>query len=127
MGELGQLFSRDTQAIFFNWKEKPVQRMLDFDFLCGAHALASASCYLGSSLTPMWHLGRPQDALSGLHRAARLQWRLPKGLLWGPGDCHPHVWQVGSISSRTWSAESHLPVCGGLSAVRHSLRPRPLC
>lgn len=23
--ELGQLFSRDTQAIFFNWKEKPVQ------------------------------------------------------------------------------------------------------
>eukprot|EP00882_Tetradesmus_deserticola_P034023 GHRQ01038915.1.p1 GENE.GHRQ01038915.1~~GHRQ01038915.1.p1 ORF type:complete len:327 (+),score=119.56 GHRQ01038915.1:166-1146(+) len=34
-GELGQLFSKETQAIFFNWKEKPVQRMLDFDFLCG--------------------------------------------------------------------------------------------
>lgn len=33
--ELGQLFSKDTQAIFYNWKEKPVQRMLDFDFLCG--------------------------------------------------------------------------------------------
>ncbi|MEW5304090.1 MAG: hypothetical protein WDW38_003413 [Sanguina aurantia] len=32
---LGQLFSRQTQAIFFNWKEKPVQRMLDFDFVCG--------------------------------------------------------------------------------------------
>lgn len=23
--ELGQLFSKDTQAIFYNWKEKPVQ------------------------------------------------------------------------------------------------------
>jgi hypothetical protein len=23
--ELGQLFSKETQAIFFNWKEKPVQ------------------------------------------------------------------------------------------------------
>eukprot|EP00878_Enallax_costatus_P014196 GHUV01014848.1.p1 GENE.GHUV01014848.1~~GHUV01014848.1.p1 ORF type:complete len:206 (+),score=49.41 GHUV01014848.1:163-780(+) len=34
-GEIGQLFSRETQAIFYNWKEKPVQRMLDFDFLCG--------------------------------------------------------------------------------------------
>lgn len=33
--ELGQLFSKDTQAVFYNWKEKPVQRMLDFDFLCG--------------------------------------------------------------------------------------------
>ena len=35
MATLGQLFSRETQAIFFNYKEKPVQRMLDFDFLCG--------------------------------------------------------------------------------------------
>jgi hypothetical protein len=33
---LGQLFSKATQAIFYNWKEKPVQRMLDFDFICGA-------------------------------------------------------------------------------------------
>ncbi|KIZ05638.1 ATP citrate (pro-S)-lyase [Monoraphidium neglectum] len=32
---LGQLFSKDTQSIFFNFKQKPVQRMLDFDFLCG--------------------------------------------------------------------------------------------
>ncbi|GLC34540.1 ATP-citrate synthase beta chain protein 1 [Pleodorina starrii] len=32
---LGQLFSPQTQAIFFNWKEKPVQRMLDFDYVCG--------------------------------------------------------------------------------------------
>jgi hypothetical protein len=23
--ELGQLFSKDTQAVFYNWKEKPVQ------------------------------------------------------------------------------------------------------
>ena len=31
----GQLFSRTTQALFFNYKQNPVQRMLDFDFLCG--------------------------------------------------------------------------------------------
>ncbi|PSC69965.1 ATP-citrate synthase beta chain 2 [Micractinium conductrix] len=31
----GQIFSKDTQAIFFNWKQLPVQRMLDFDYLCG--------------------------------------------------------------------------------------------
>ncbi|GBG75748.1 hypothetical protein CBR_g20994 [Chara braunii] len=31
----GQLFSRQTQALFFNYKQNPVQRMLDFDFLCG--------------------------------------------------------------------------------------------
>eukprot|EP01025_Chloroclados_australasicus_P000761 TRINITY_DN10289_c0_g1_i1.p1 TRINITY_DN10289_c0_g1~~TRINITY_DN10289_c0_g1_i1.p1 ORF type:complete len:613 (-),score=80.50 TRINITY_DN10289_c0_g1_i1:512-2350(-) len=31
----GQLFSKDSQAIFFNFKAKPAQRMLDFDFLCG--------------------------------------------------------------------------------------------
>ncbi|KAF2592723.1 hypothetical protein F2Q70_00044875 [Brassica cretica] len=31
----GQLFSRTTQALFYNYKQLPVQRMLDFDFLCG--------------------------------------------------------------------------------------------
>ena len=35
MVAFGQIFSQDTQAIFFNWKANPVQRMLDFDFLCG--------------------------------------------------------------------------------------------
>lgn len=33
----GQIFSKHTQAIFYNWKQNPVQRMLDFDFLCGKH------------------------------------------------------------------------------------------
>ncbi len=32
----GQIFSADTQAVFYNWKQKPIQRMLDFDYLCGA-------------------------------------------------------------------------------------------
>lgn len=41
--ELGQLFSKETQAIFYNWKEKPVQRMLDFDFLCG-RSTPSVAC-----------------------------------------------------------------------------------
>ncbi|MED6138315.1 ATP-citrate synthase beta chain protein 1 [Stylosanthes scabra] len=31
----GQLFSRNTQALFYNYKQLPVQRMLDFDFVCG--------------------------------------------------------------------------------------------
>lgn len=31
----GQLFSRSTQALFYNYKQLPIQRMLDFDFLCG--------------------------------------------------------------------------------------------
>lgn len=39
---LGQLFNKETQAIFFNYKEKPVQRMLDFDFVCGRLSLARA-------------------------------------------------------------------------------------
>lgn len=43
MSNFGQLFSKDTQAIFYNWKEKPVQRMLDFDFLCG-RATPSVAC-----------------------------------------------------------------------------------
>ncbi|GMH18234.1 hypothetical protein Nepgr_020075 [Nepenthes gracilis] len=31
----GQLFSKSTQALFYNYKQLPIQRMLDFDFLCG--------------------------------------------------------------------------------------------
>ncbi|XP_039001668.1 ATP-citrate synthase beta chain protein 2-like [Hibiscus syriacus] len=31
----GQLFSGTTQALFYNYKQLPIQRMLDFDFLCG--------------------------------------------------------------------------------------------
>ncbi|GJW47673.1 ATP-citrate synthase beta chain protein 2 [Tanacetum coccineum] len=30
----GQLFSRTTQALFYNYKQLPIQRMLDFDLLC---------------------------------------------------------------------------------------------
>lgn len=31
----GQLFSPTTQALFYNYKQNPIQRMLDFDYLCG--------------------------------------------------------------------------------------------
>lgn len=31
----GALFSPDTTAIFYNYKRNPVQRMIDFDFICG--------------------------------------------------------------------------------------------
>ena len=48
MSSFGQIFSRDTQAIFYNWKPSPVQRMLDFDFLCG------------KLLIPLSGAGRPQ-------------------------------------------------------------------
>jgi hypothetical protein len=37
----GQLFSRTTQALFYNYKQLPIQRMLDFDFLCGMFFLDS--------------------------------------------------------------------------------------
>ncbi|CAN4107078.1 unnamed protein product [Withania somnifera] len=30
----GQLFSKTIQALFYNYKQLPVQQMLDFDFLC---------------------------------------------------------------------------------------------
>lgn len=32
--DAGALFSRDTTAIFYNYKRNPIQRMLDFDFIC---------------------------------------------------------------------------------------------
>ena len=32
---MGEIFSRSTQAVFFNLKPAPIQRMLDFDFVCG--------------------------------------------------------------------------------------------
>ena len=32
---MGEIFSRPTQAVFFNLKPAPIQRMLDFDFVCG--------------------------------------------------------------------------------------------
>ncbi|KAJ1692053.1 hypothetical protein LUZ63_008751 [Rhynchospora breviuscula] len=31
----GNIFSNTTQALFYNYKQLPIQRMLDFDFLCG--------------------------------------------------------------------------------------------
>eukprot|EP00899_Mesostigma_viride_P016394 jgi/Mesvir1/24756/Mv22014-RA.1 len=31
----GEIFSKSTQALFYNFKASPVQRMLDFDFVCG--------------------------------------------------------------------------------------------
>ena len=50
MGSIGQIFNRETQAIFYNWKPNPVQRMLDFDFLCGE----LAASYLGAlSASPL--------------------------------------------------------------------------
>ncbi|ONL99856.1 hypothetical protein ZEAMMB73_Zm00001d029927 [Zea mays] len=30
----GQLFSKTTQALFYNYKQLPIQQMLDLDFLC---------------------------------------------------------------------------------------------
>ena len=33
---VGQIFSRETQAIFYNFKPQPIQRMMDYDFVSGA-------------------------------------------------------------------------------------------
>lgn len=32
--QAGPLFSRETTAIFYNYKRNPIQRMLDFDYIC---------------------------------------------------------------------------------------------
>eukprot|EP00894_Picocystis_sp_ML_P002377 jgi/Pico_ML_1/52894/g3534.t1 len=40
---LGQIFSKDTQALFYNYKPGPVQRMLDFDYLCGRNTPSVAA------------------------------------------------------------------------------------
>jgi len=48
MQESGQLFTRQTQAIFFNAKISPIQRMLDFDFLCGACCLVVVVLFCSS-------------------------------------------------------------------------------
>eukprot|EP00798_Chlamydomonas_sp_ICE-L_P001678 gene1678-33073_t len=42
---LGNLFSKETQAIFYNAKLTPVQRMLDFDYICG-RTTASVACII---------------------------------------------------------------------------------
>ncbi|GAX72929.1 hypothetical protein CEUSTIGMA_g384.t1 [Chlamydomonas eustigma] len=50
----GHLFSRSTQAIFFNYKEKPVQRMLDFDYVCGRQT-PSVACIVQPGSTGGFH------------------------------------------------------------------------
>jgi hypothetical protein len=42
----GQLFSKKTQALFYNYKQLPIQRMLDFDFLCGKMNTYSSIFYV---------------------------------------------------------------------------------
>jgi hypothetical protein len=54
MGSFGQIFSKDTQAIFYNWKANPVQRMLDFDFLCGDASTQKSIGLLFSDGRPLW-------------------------------------------------------------------------
>ncbi|KAA8493699.1 ATP-citrate synthase beta chain protein 1 [Porphyridium purpureum] len=39
----GPLFSKQTQAIVFNYKKQPIQRMLDFDFVCEREAPSVAA------------------------------------------------------------------------------------
>ena len=51
----GQLFSRTTQSLFYNYKQLYIQRMLDFDFLCGLYRLYHLDFLLGG-LQKMIHL-----------------------------------------------------------------------
>lgn len=53
----GQIFSKDTQSIFFNYKEKPVQRMLDFDYVSGAAIASGAAmpcCLIAPYPATLW-------------------------------------------------------------------------
>lgn len=49
------LFTKDTQALFYNYKVKPVQRMLDFDYLCGRTT---------PSIAAIVHPGSPRNSFS---------------------------------------------------------------
>nr|APT69332.1 ATP-citrate lyase large subunit [Dunaliella tertiolecta]APT69334.1 ATP-citrate lyase large subunit [Dunaliella tertiolecta] len=50
----GRLFSNATQAIFYNLKEKPIQRMLDFDYVCGRET-PSIACIVQPGSTGGFH------------------------------------------------------------------------
>ena len=85
---VGQIFSRESQAIFYNWKANPVQRMLDFDFLCGAH-WHSPTSRLARRAAPRQALPvRCPDAVNQSQSVcyASCQWR---GLLPLQGTQHP--------------------------------------
>lgn len=45
------LFSRSTTAIFYNYKRQPIQRMLDFDFICG-RATPSVAAIVSAGAPP---------------------------------------------------------------------------
>ena len=66
----GQLFSRTTQALFFNYKQNPVQRMLDFDFLCGkveGHRVIILSSVLGTfTVFCVCSAGRSTPSVAGI-------------------------------------------------------------
>lgn len=49
--DTGALFSRDTTAIFYNYKKQPVQRMLDFDFIC-ARPVPSVAAIVSPGAAP---------------------------------------------------------------------------
>jgi hypothetical protein len=63
---IGQIFTKETQAIFYNYKEKPVQRMLDFDFVSGKEVhIIHDHPYLGGRAywcLPVDATGRPPVA-----------------------------------------------------------------
>ncbi|KAG7674941.1 hypothetical protein Ndes2526B_g07783 [Nannochloris sp. 'desiccata'] len=81
-GQAGQIFSKDSTAIFYNWKQLPVQRMLDFDFLCGrttpsvagivspgAHAGGFQKLFFGREEVAIPQYGSTADAVQAHPRA----------------------------------------------------------
>ncbi|KAK4717030.1 hypothetical protein R3W88_015368 [Solanum pinnatisectum] len=59
----GQLFSRTTQALFYNYKQLPVQRMLDFDFLCRRETPVAAIINPGSEGFKKLFFGQEEIAI----------------------------------------------------------------
>jgi len=53
----GQLFSKTTQALFYNYKQLPIQRMLDFDFLCGMWCHIFLGLFFDDLILGLDHLG----------------------------------------------------------------------
>jgi ATP citrate (pro-S)-lyase len=69
----GQIFSKTTQALFYNYKQLPIQRMLDFDFLCGIYSPYHwfkkdyiVFCFACSLSTLHCFIGRETPSVAGI-------------------------------------------------------------
>lgn len=104
----GQLFSKTTQALFYNYKQLPIQRMLDFDFLCGMFILFLFLFNFVEEEIKFWimvlihlfALHRERNTISCWNHHSWC-WGISKIVLRPGRNCHPstfHVCILGTYS-----------------------------